>query len=244
MKKIILFASASEIIYLILSFIIAQIYDQWSILGELIRSNLRIVSIFFFGYIYNLYLLNGEKSIETKGTLTLPFIVAIQLFILFAIVYGNAENESLPWQSVFFISGIAAGVREELFYRGIIQKTLQMKFGYKTALVVTTLIFTLSHIQYIFQGQFKSLMLIAFAGIIFGSIFIHTGSVAIAAIIHSSYDAILSVNLVPFRLSYNASMPILFLIMLLFLIIINKKLYSSPQTDKSYNRDQDKFSLP
>lgn len=243
MRKMIALASLSEILYLTLSFIIAQVYGQWSITGELIRTSLRIISLFFFGYIYQNHFYSANQSVKPKGAFTAPFIAAIQLLLLFAASYTSAENETLLWQAVFVISGIAAGLREELFYRGILQKTLQTKYDYKIALFAATLIFTLSHIQYIARGQFGELMLIAFAGIIFGSIFIHTGSVAISALVHSSYDAILSVNMLPFRLSYNASMPILFLIMLLFLLITSKKLLSSKQADTSYGGDEDQFSM-
>lgn len=244
MKKILLFASASEILYLTLSFIIAQVYGQWSIVGELIRTSLRIGSILYCSCLYKKYFFDGEKSFNPKETLTLPFVVTIQLLLLFAVFYTNAENEPMLWQIVFFMSGIAAGFREELFYRGMLQKTLQTKYGFIFALLVGTLIFTLSHIQYLAQGQFRQLMQIAVAGMIFGSIFIHTGSVVFTGMIHGLYDAVLSLNLVPFRLSYSASMPILLLIMLLFLIIISNHLFAVKQEDESYNGDQDRFSLP
>jgi membrane protease YdiL (CAAX protease family) len=244
MKTIIFFSALSEILYLTFSFLISQTYGHWSVPGELIRTSLRIVSIFLLVYLYQRYFLKDERPFKTQKTLTLPFITAIQLFLLFAVVYTNAKNETLLWQIVFFTSGIAAGIREELFYRGMIQKTLQIKYGYRDALILGTLIFTLSHLQYLYQGQLKELALIAFAGIIFGSIFIHTGSVLFTGIVHGLYDAILSVNIVPFRLSYNISMPILFLIMFLFLIIISNNLYVSRQAENSYDRDQDGFSLP
>jgi membrane protease YdiL (CAAX protease family) len=244
MKKIILLAAVSEILYLVFSFSLSQVYGYWSMPGELFRTSLRVVSIFFFAYLYRKYFFEDQKLFKAKETLTLPFATAIQLFFLFAIVYTNAENETVLWQSVFFISGLAAGLREELFYRGMIQKILQMKYGYRNALIFGTLIFTLSHLQYLYQGQFRELTLIAFAGIIFGSIFIHTDSVWFAGIVHGLYDAILSVNLVPFRLSYSASLPVLFLIVTLFLIIISNKLYVFKRASVAYNEDQDRFSLP
>jgi membrane protease YdiL (CAAX protease family) len=244
MKKIIFFATVSEIIYLIYSFCISQIYGPWSIPGELVRTSLRIFSIFLLAYLYQRYFYEENQQFNTKEKLTLPFTTAIQLFFLFAIVYSNAHNETILWQIVFFISGIAAGVREELFYRGMIQQILQLKYGCRNALIMGTLIFTLAHLHYLYQGQFRELALIAFAGIIFGSIFIHTGSVIFTGIIHGLYDAILSVNIVSFRLSYSAAMPILFLIMMIFLIIISNKLYVFKRAPASYNKDQDDFSLP
>jgi membrane protease YdiL (CAAX protease family) len=240
MKKVILFCAILEITYLTLSFAIAEIYGQWSYMGEIIRTGLRIISIVFYGYFYQKCFYNTNHSAKAKEILAPQFIAAIVLFLLFAVLYTNAENETLMWQLVFVISGIIAGLREELFYRGIVQQSLQMKYGYKIALPAATLVFMLSHIQYIYYGQTGGLMLITLAGIIFGCIFIYTGSIIFAAIIHGLYDAILSVNIVPFRLSNSLVIPILFLIMLAFLLIINKKFYSAGQAD---NADDSNFRI-
>ncbi|MGZ8908184.1 MAG: CPBP family glutamic-type intramembrane protease, partial [Methylobacter sp.] len=75
----------------------------------------------------------------------------------------------------------------------------------------------------IYYGQTKELLLIAFAGVIFGTIFIHTGSIVFTAIVHGLYDSILCLNLAPFRLNNGIATPILFLVMLAFLIVIIQK---------------------
>ena len=150
MKKVILFTAILEISYLTLSFIIAQIYGQWSYEGEIIRTGLRVISVIFYSYYYQKYFYNTTHSFQAKKILTPQFIAAILLLILFAVIYTNAENETGMWQLVFAISGITAGLREELFYRGIVQYSLQMKYGYKIALLTATLLFTLSHVQYIY----------------------------------------------------------------------------------------------
>jgi membrane protease YdiL (CAAX protease family) len=243
MKKVILFTAILEISYLTLSFIIAQIYGQWSYEGEIIRTGLRVISVIFYSYYYQKYFYNTTHSFQAKKILTPQFIAAILLLILFAVIYTNAENETGMWQLVFAISGITAGLREELFYRGIVQYSLQMKYGYKIALLTATLLFTLSHVQYIYYGQIKGLMLITFAGVIFGSIFIYTGSLVFTAIIHGLYDAVLSIYMTPFRLSNGIQLPILFLIMLAFVVIINKKLYRTQQADNADDSNQDNLSL-
>lgn len=243
MKKIILSAAILEISYLALSFALAQIYGQWSYEGELIRAGLRVISILFYGYVYQKYFYNAKHSFKPKELLAPQFSAAILLFLFFGFAYTNAENEPLLWQVVFAISGITAGLREELFYRGIVQTALQKKYDYKIALLTTTLLFTLSHVQYIYYGQIRGLMLIAFAGIIFGSIFIYTNSIVFTAVIHGLYDAALSINLIPFRLSDEIVLPLLFLIMLVFLISINKKLYPNQHSDEAGPNDQDNLSL-
>jgi membrane protease YdiL (CAAX protease family) len=233
MKKILVLAATLEVSYLTLSFVLALIYGQWSITGEIFRTGLRLISILFYSYIYHNYFNTQNQPVKTKELLTPQFVVALALFILFALLYTNAENETILWQVLFLISGITAGAREELFYRGIVQQSLQKKYAYKTALLLATILFTLSHVQYIYYGQLKGLMLIAFAGAIFGSIFIYSGSIAFTASVHGIYDAILSINISAFRLSNGAALPILFSIMVIFLIILNEKLHSKQATSLS-----------
>jgi len=244
MNRVIVFSTLLEIAYLSLSFLLSKIFGQWSWIGEVLRTDLRIVSIMVFGFIYQKYFYNEDQKFQSKEVLSPHFVAAIILLILFAVVFTNGKNEPLIWQIVFLISGITAGLREELFYRGIIQNTLQTRYGFKTALVAANIPFVLSHAPYLYHGQFKALMLIALAGLIFGGIFIHTGSVVITSIIHSLYDAVLAVNVVSFSLNYSAQIPILLMIMSLFFLIISKKLFVTKPSENSGNSDQDKFSLP
>jgi membrane protease YdiL (CAAX protease family) len=232
MKRIILYAAILETIYLTLSFILAQIYGQWSYESEILRTVLRVISIVFYSYYYQKYFFNEYQSFNTKEIITPHFIAALSLLFIFAIVYTNAENETVMWQVVFSFSGITAGLREELLYRGIIQNVLQRKYNHKIALFIATIIFVLSHTQYFYYGQLQGLLFIAFAGVIFGSIFIMTGSVALTAFIHGLYDAMLSVNIISFRISNGIALPILFLVMMAFLMI-NKKLFRSQESNNA-----------
>lgn len=243
MNRTILFASLSEVLYLSLSFVLAQLHGQWSVAGELLRTLLRLVSLLYLGHCYKKYFYDRGQAIDIRKTFTLPFISAVQLLLVFALVYSNALNETVTWQIVFFFSGLIAGFREELFYRGIIQKTLQARFNYKIALAIGTLVFTLAHLQYIYAGQFRAVLMIAGAGLIFGSIFIHTGSVVFTGLAHGLYDAILAINVMPFRLSYQAALPIMLMIVLLFLLIINKSALFTKQADGAYQGDRDDYSL-
>jgi membrane protease YdiL (CAAX protease family) len=244
MKRIILFAALFEVSYLLLSFALAQVYGQWSIDGELIRTGLRIVSILLLSFCYQKHFSPSPQAKKLTKSITPAFIASVLLLMLFAIVYTNAENETPWWQVVFVISGITAGLREELFYRGIVQQSLQRQYDYKTALAIATLLFTLSHIQYIYYQQFNGLMLIACAGVIFGSIFIYTRSIILTAAIHGLYDALLSVNISPYQLNKGAALPILCLIMVAFLMVIGKKLIGVPEAnDNIDDSNPDNLSL-
>ena len=243
MKRIILFVAILEITYLSLSFALAEYYGQWNIIGETIRTGLRVISIAFYGYFYQKYFYDPGQTFNKNELLTPQFSAAILLFLLFGVAFTNAENETLYWQIVFVISGITAGLREELFYRGIVQNYLQRHYDYKIALAIATLVFTLSHVQYLYYGQTGGLMLIAMAGLIFGCIFIYTKSIVFTAAVHGLYDALLSVNIVTFRLGNNVVLSILFLIMLAFLIILYKKLDGSPQAVNTDDSNPDNLSM-
>jgi membrane protease YdiL (CAAX protease family) len=244
MKRIILYAVTLEILYLSLSFLICQVFGQWSVTGEVIRTVFRIVSIAILGYFYQKYFYNENRSFQGKTLFTAEFNVAVVLLFLFAVIYTNSANESLWWQFVFVISGFAAGLREELFYRGIIQNSLQKIYDDKTGLSIATILFTLSHVQYIYYGQIQGLLFIAIAGVIFGAIFIYTGSVVIAATVHGLYDAFLSVNLSSIKLSNEAALPTLLLIMVVYMSLLNKKTYPVQSKSKgAHNKNPDTWSL-
>jgi membrane protease YdiL (CAAX protease family) len=237
LKKILLVCTAFEISYLLLSFGLAKIFGQWSIQGELYRTGLRLIAIVYYGYLYRNYFYAPNPSFKVRNSLTPQLITALLLFLQFAVFFTNANNETLLWQLVFVVSGITAGLREELFYRGIVQNTLQQKFDYKIALALASVVFTLGHIQYIYYGQFDGLMLITLAGIIFGCIFILTGSTLFTALIHGLYDALLSVSLVPVRIGNTMSLPILVAITAIFITILAKKLHKSKYSDNVDNND-------
>ena len=134
MKKIILFVAILEISYLSLSFALAEYYGQWNIIGETIRTGFRVISIAFYGYFYQKYFYDPGQTFNNNELLTPQFSAAILLFLLFGLAFTNAENETLYWQIVFVISGVSAGLREELFYRGIVQNYLQRHYDFKIAL--------------------------------------------------------------------------------------------------------------
>ena len=212
-----------EICYLSISFALGERYGQWSFDSEIIRTGIRLVPIFCYGYVYRRFVCAGQTA-KPQAKLTPPFSAAVLLLLLFAACYTNAGNEVLRWQVVFALSGLVAGLREELFYRGLVQHYFRTKYNDRLALVLASLTFTLSHVQYIVHGQWHGLLLIALAGVIFGSVFIFTRSIVLTSVVHGLYDAILSVDISPTRLSHATALAVLSLLTLLFLRLIAKDL--------------------
>ncbi len=221
--KLLIITITFELLYLTASFWLAELFGQWSYQGEIIRGLLRLISIAVFSWIYCKHFCNIACATTLKSITTFPFIGLILLLLLFAVVYTNVENEPLAWKLVFAVSGLIAGFREEIIYRGILQNTLQQKYHFYTALFLTTAVFTLSHLQYIYYQQTFAILMIAIASIIFSCIFIYSGSILLTGFVHGLYDALLSINIVPIRVNNIAGFPILGLIMVLFLVLIRKK---------------------
>ena len=241
MKKIFVIIALLELLYLFLSLYFAELFGQWSYEGEIARTFLRIISIASFYFFYRSFINKNDFAFNRRKLFYPPFLAAAFLFILFALLFTNAEHETFVWQYVFAISGILAGFREELFYRGIVQRTLETKFHYRTALLLSCSLFTLSHVQYIYYKQPFPLLLVFLAGIIFGCIFIHTGSVFIAGLVHGLYDAFLCIKVTPLRLSPDAGLMMLLLVTLLFLLIISRKSYAT-NTGNTGSDSQGTFS--
>jgi membrane protease YdiL (CAAX protease family) len=240
--NILFYCAAVEICYLSISFALGEWFGQWSYVGEAIRTGLRLVVIVFYGHCYRRYFFDGQQPKHSKNYFAPSFIAAVFLLFLFAAHYTNAENETLLWQLVFAVSGIFAGIREELFYRGFVQQHFQVKYGNKSALLMASAAFTLSHVQYIYHSQLSGLLFIALAGIIFGSIFIYTRNIVVTAIIHGLYDAILSINISLLRLNVNSALAVLSLIMLMFLVLIYKELNAKIEFDFGGN-NQDNLNI-
>jgi len=192
--------------------------------GEMIRTGLRLVVIAVFIVCYRRFFLYKRQISVITPLMSPLFFIAVALLLLLAAVNTNAENEPLMWQLLFAFSGLTAGLREELFYRGLVQQQLQQSYGDRVALPVASVFFTLSHVQYMYYGQWHGLLLIAVAGIIFGSIFIYSRSIVVTSCVHGLYDALLSFKISTFKIDYNTALCALSVILLLLLLLIRPQL--------------------
>ncbi len=225
MQKPLFLLALIEIVYLATSFYLAMVYGQWSYQGEILRSGLRIVSIIILILVYRRYFLTARANEFSATPLKKPaLIMAIFALLTFAVSFTNAGRESGTWQAAFFVSGLLAGFREELFYRGIVLTALQPKFRNLIALSLSTLVFTCAHIQYFFYQQYFALLLILLAGVIFGCVFIYTGSILATGVVHALYDAILSVNIMPLRLTNKAGFIALLTLAAMFVFMVRQQL--------------------
>lgn len=147
----------------------------------------------------------GEKLVNVKFT---AIITTILLAVFAVMVYFNIrqlrqmkpeklETELsklkmfLPGNKaeffIFFLIAITAGICEELLYRGWLQNLFIYTTGYVwIGLISGAVIFGIGHV---YQGK-MGMIQTGIIGLIFGAVFIFTGSLIAGQILHTAIDAV------------------------------------------------------
>lgn len=117
----------------------------------------------------------------------LPAIL-IELIGLFA----GFENNTVKYVLVALFMTLAVGFAEEIYFRGIILRTLE-GLGYKKAIIISALIFAVTHIGNVLGGADVMLTLIQISyafiiGIVFAQLFIITKSLYPVILWHFVHD--------------------------------------------------------
>ena len=90
---------------------------------------------------------------------------------------------------VFAATSFAVGLREELAYRGVLQNVLHRRFGLIPALLLSNLAFIAYHCG-VQPFTFHYVLQLLLAGSILGVAYHVSGSLLLAVLLHSVYDAI------------------------------------------------------
>lgn len=107
-----------------------------------------------------------------------------------------------------FVSGIGAGVVEELIFRGVIMKALEKRWGKRVAILVPSIIFGLLHALGADLHLVDLLLLFVggtSVGIMFSLIVYQSGSVWNSAIVHGVWNIIVIGNILHIGASYKES---------------------------------------
>jgi hypothetical protein len=116
-----------------------------------------------------------------------PIAIVIGLalgFLHFHAQWPSAFMFPAAWLSTF----VLVAVPEELFFRGLIQNLLQRRFSSRTALLLTSVIFGLSHYNKRALFNWRYVLLATIAGIFYGRAWRHHGRILASAITHTSID--------------------------------------------------------
>jgi len=98
-------------------------------------------------------------------------------------IYQLKEGENPLILSLLLV--LLVGPAEEIFWRGYIQRTLGAKYGEWTALIVTTLVYTLVHI---WSFNFMLIMSAMVCGIFWGLLYKYNKNLVTLIISHAVWD--------------------------------------------------------
>ena len=98
-------------------------------------------------------------------------------------IYSMKEGENKVFLSILLL--VLVGPAEEIFWRGYVQRTLGTKYGEWTALVVTTLIYTLVHI---WSFNFMLIMAAMVCGAFWGLLYKYNKNLVTLIISHAVWD--------------------------------------------------------
>jgi uncharacterized protein len=128
-----------------------------------------------------------------------PIVIGLGYALGFLHPHSNALRLSMAWKWVYIFIFVA--VPEELFFRAWVQNLLERRFGTwfnpatarKTALVIASLLFGLSHFnKRSTHFNWRYVLLASIAGIFYGRAWRENRRVPASTITHASVDAIWS----------------------------------------------------
>jgi membrane protease YdiL (CAAX protease family) len=128
-----------------------------------------------------------------RGAYRGPLLVAaIGPVLLAPVLFGDASLPDLPTKLVFASTSIVVGVREEFFYRGIVQNILDRRAGWWMAIVISNALFTLYHYRAFGVPPFTFPVIVGYfaVGSALGLIYLGTRSLVLVIAIHTVYDVL------------------------------------------------------
>jgi len=157
---------------------------------EVLRTGARLASALVYFLMFR-NLITSRTPGKVKLVMPVLLAASVVCFLSVPILIGAVNNSNRITEIVFGFTSIAVALREELFYRAVIQRLFESHLGWAAAIVVSNILFVLYH--YGAQPFRQDVILDMFLGGCFlGLIYKGTGSLAIAVGIHAGYDAIWS----------------------------------------------------
>lgn len=230
-KMIISLLAGYAIFFLVINFSSAAYQickDPW-IHGRLLAILMQLASLIFCLYLYTRYVLKCTFSdlYITRGKrekfwyLTAIIVpVGICLFYLFFVPgslqtgdYEIAEAIAMLMSAILLL-GVTTAITEEMIFRGLMLKSVEMVFGRRVAVIVSSALFTVHHLLNIDVTDFRKVLLVLagtmLAGLALALVTIHTGSIWPSVMLHVIYN-ILGGDSALISISNEQVFPALFL---------------------------------
>lgn len=134
----------------------------------------------------------GRKDLTAFGVnLAMCLALVVPLGIATGFVRFNPDAEPLGFAGSFLAIFLTIALPEELLFRGLIQNFLQKTWKRATvALVVTSVVFGLAHLNNGPNPDWRYALLASVAGLFYGRAYVQGGSLMAAALVHASIDAV------------------------------------------------------
>jgi len=149
--------------------------------------------ILFSGILGIIFLKNNFLRIKPAENKKVLFYIPLFLIEIIPIIFGNYNDEIIISQYfILLFFTVAVGLNEEVYFRGIILKILNIK-GIKKAIIISSVIFGVLHVVNLFDGKhvLYIILQICFAflvGFVLSEIVIITKSIVIVIIWHFTHD--------------------------------------------------------
>lgn len=138
----------------------------------------------------------------TKGNLRLGLIIGlVSFFGLFLLSFLQAMSQNISLAKYLsllpslLMIPLADGFMEELLFRGLFLKRFTSFMGVRLSILLTTLIYMLTHIQVTFMANLPIFLFFTFLfGLLWGYIMYKTGSLLGPALFHAGVDTLIMMD--------------------------------------------------
>jgi len=217
-RKIWIILIVTEIIYILSATALSVKFKESPFYSELYKTIFRIVSLIIYSIIFKKSFILENRIIPRSKYKSSLIVVAVLFLFSFPVLFGKS-GFTRPLRILWFLSSFIVGFREEIFYRGIIQTSLNKKYNIIVTIIFTSIIFMLYHVYVFIYGSWIDLIEIFIWSFVIGIIYFKIRSIIIVSVIHGLYDAIPFITPV-FLKSVNYKIGILLLVFSLFLVAI------------------------
>lgn len=181
--KLLLWAVAGELLYIASVRLLGATYSGPAIPKELWWTALRLLSLAFL-----FWLLRSAPPTVPPARRDFP-AAGLGLLLLLAPVLVADIGATPQVAFVFALTSLAVGFREELFYRGVLQRWLRERLGLLSSIAISNFVFLLYHwgVQPFTPANIVSMF---FTGCALGLLYEATGSLIFVGLLHALYDAV------------------------------------------------------
>jgi len=178
----------TEIVYISSVRLLVFNFKGSSISMELYWTALRVVSIIALVLLF--------KPLIWRKSDSARFPVIVFLAVLALLLTSFLEpHPILPpmFKYLLAATSVFVGFREEIAYRGVLQRLLTDKFGFLIALLVSNVGFLFYHLGVQPFNPWNILLIFGY-GVSLGLIYRITGSIVLVALVHTAWDAVNAIN--------------------------------------------------